>query len=73
MGDLRSRQSEAINALEHCWKTLKNNFQKLFLIGGLILSSPTPLIFKRKPFLRRITLKLMSEMLWKFVLRQFER
>ena len=30
IGDLRSRQNEAINALQVCCKPLKSNFQKLF-------------------------------------------
>ena len=36
IGDLRSKENEAINVLPFCCKPLKNDFQKLFLIGGKI-------------------------------------
>ena len=34
--DLRIRQHEAVNDLHLCWKVLKINFQKIFLIIGKI-------------------------------------
>ena len=36
IGYFISKQNEAVNALQRCWKSLKSNLQKLFLEGGKI-------------------------------------
>ena len=33
-GDLRSRQNKVVNDVQFCWKPLKSDFQKSFLILG---------------------------------------
>ena len=37
-GTLKSRQNEAMKDLQLCWKPLKSNFLKIFLVGGKILN-----------------------------------